>query len=634
MFAQRKTAFLTCALLFAIGPLGWADGFNVSGWVVDVRGEPVAEASAWLSQNRVVRAGTTDAEGRFQFEAADVGPAEVVAWKEGHSLGGAEGQILGPVEFTVQLFEPGEIQMQTITLNGEPISGVRVQRMRIGSQFTVAVSDLVPHGFPSLRSDDEGNLVLTALPVGPNASVSFVLSHRVYANTLMPPIPVGTTNLGVQLLPGAKVGGRVTNSSGEGVGRTRVSVFRPRQEGGQVEFAEVLSGPDGFYAAILPPAGYFVAARHEDYAMPAPQPLVVEEESDSVVVNIELPDRHRIYGKMIDPDGEPVPQVLVQYVSGETLYAEVISDARGDFSVTVASGEGTLYIVPPPSMMTTLYPQIPFSIAEKREINIETIELKPLPLITGKVTMPEAGDLDKVMIATQGIEPPLWTVTDEDGRFEMQLQYMPSSGTVALRAEHAYRFLRSVFTVDLKELEEADVALTPFTPNLMTAGDSALNDLSDLVGKVAPPWECDTWFNVTDNEGNAGTLSLESLRGKVVVLNLWGGFQREGIGLVRLAELNSLQYLFADVDDVVVVGVHDAGTQPPEVALAVREFGIAYPVGRDADPFVTFTRYRAQYIPQTVLIDKDGILRHYDVKGRLLELVKTLRRQPRMNPGQ
>jgi len=443
----------------------------------------------------------------------------------------------------------------------------------------------------------------------------------------MPPLPVETKDLDVPMTTGLKVGGRVTNTSGEGVGRTRVSVFRPRQEGGQVELAELLTDPDGFYSAILPPAAYLVAARHADYAMPVPQPLVVETGTETPILNIELPDPHRIFGKMVDPDGSPVPQVLVQYVAGDTLYAEVLSDARGDFSVIVAAGEGTLHILPPALMMTTQLPQIPFKISKQSEINIDIFELKPLPLITGTVTAPEATDLDKVVIATQDVESPLWTVTDENGYFELQLRNMPPSGTVSLRAEHAQRFLRSDFSVDVNELEEASVALTPFTPDLSEAKKKALNDLSDLVGMPAPPWECETWFNIPDAEGEPGTLSLEALRGKVVVLNLWGGFQRDRMGLLRLAELNSLHYLFSDAEDVVIVGVHDAGTTATEIEKTVREFGISYPVGRDGDPFVTFNRYQTRSIPQTVLIDKDGIFRFYQVEGRLLELVKTLRRQ-------
>ena len=51
------------------------------------------------------------------------------------------------------------------------------------------------------------------------------------------------------------------------------------------------------------------------------------------------------------------------------------------------------------------------------------------------------------------------------------------------------------------------------------------------------------------------------------------------------------------------------------------------PIGCDADPFLTFDLYNTNTIPQTVLIDKQGILRYYKVDGRILELIKDLRRR-------
>jgi hypothetical protein len=81
------------------------------------------------------------------------------------------------------------------------------------------------------------------------------------------------------------------------------------------------------------------------------------------------------------------------------------------------------------------------------------------------------------------------------------------------------------------------------------------------------------------------------------------------------------------VDDVVFVGVHDASVEPEEVEEYLAQYRIEWPVGCDADPFKTFVTYGINFIPQTVLIDKQGILRYHDVEGRLLELIKVLRRK-------
>jgi len=55
--------------------------------------------------------------------------------------------------------------------------------------------------------------------------------------------------------------------------------------------------------------------------------------------------------------------------------------------------------------------------------------------------------------------------------------------------------------------------------------------------------------------------------------------------------------------------------------------GITFPVGRDNEQSETFEGYSIRYIPQVVLIDKKGLVRHYQGSGRLLELVKSYRRE-------
>ena len=100
-----------------------------------------------------------------------------------------------------------------------------------------------------------------------------------------------------------------------------------------------------------------------------------------------------------------------------------------------------------------------------------------------------------------------------------------------------------------------------------------------------------------------------------------------GAGRYHIEELRALHHLLSDVDDVAFISVHDAGKETEEVRQYIRDFDISFPVGYDADPFLTFDIYNTNFIPQTVLIDKKGVLRHYHTEGRLLELIKDLRRR-------
>ena len=53
---------------------------------------------------------------------------------------------------------------------------------------------------------------------------------------------------------------------------------------------------------------------------------------------------------------------------------------------------------------------------------------------------------------------------------------------------------------------------------------------------------------------------------------------------------------------------------------------VRFPVGIDNET-ASFDLYDIFSIPQIVLIDKKGVFRYYDVDGRLLELIKSLRRE-------
>ena len=314
----------------------------------------------------------------------------------------------------------------------------------------------------------------------------------------------------------------------------------------------------------------------------------------------------------------------ISYIARNVLFADAVTDVSGHFEVTVAAGEGILRVTPPPRMFTVKNPDILFELSEKRRIDLEPIELASLPEITGQITTRRKTDLSKVLVHTLGVVPPKRVITDADGRFRLQLDQMPRNDEVKLRAEHAFQFLRRDFNVNLRRLKPETVRLRPFQPDLSEAPKHTPNHLSHMVGDPAPPIECDAWFNLPEG---LDSLNLDDMKGKVVVLTMWGGWDYIGMGPRRTDELNRLYDLHENEDDVIFVNVHDASSSPEEVAAFARQYGIRHPVGRDAEPTLTFDAYNVNTIPQTVLIDKQGILRYFHVDGRILELIKDLRRR-------
>jgi len=352
-------------------------------------------------------------------------------------------------------------------------------------------------------------------------------------------------------------------------------------------------------------------------------PLRADVDAASNIADLKLEPAHRIEGRAIDMHDEPVSLARFAYQTERFVVAEAVSDATGHFELIVPPGRGLLRIVPPARMTTVEDPRLFFDGLPSEEVDMGVVRFRELPSLHGRVTVPDDVDPGDVVIASTNLDRPIFATTDADGGFRLELETIPDT-PVRFTAEHALRFLRGEFTVGVDSLDEIRVTLQPYQPDTAARDEFTQNDLQNLVGKPAPPVACDAWFNLPEGRP---ALDLNELRGKVVVLTLWGGFDIGGLTGDRMRRLNALYTVYRDVEDVAFVGVHDAGSEAPEVERFVRGLEIAYPVGRDADPFQTFDNYRTTYIPQTVLIDKEGRLRYYHVEGRLLELIKRLRRR-------
>jgi hypothetical protein len=135
--------------------------------------------------------------------------------------------------------------------------------------------------------------------------------------------------------------------------------------------------------------------------------------------------------------------------------------------------------------------------------------------------------------------------------------------------------------------------------------------LSGASGLLTPalPWETTEWFN-------SDPLNLAQLHGRVVVLE---AFQMLCPSCVSHALPQALCLSRTFGDELAVVGLHTVfehhrAMTPVSLKAFLHEYRITFPVGvdavRSAHPApVTFSRYRMQGTPTTVLIDRDGMLR-------------------------
>jgi peroxiredoxin len=114
-------------------------------------------------------------------------------------------------------------------------------------------------------------------------------------------------------------------------------------------------------------------------------------------------------------------------------------------------------------------------------------------------------------------------------------------------------------------------------------------------------------FSLKDLNGN--TVTLESLKGKVVVLNFWT--KTCGPCLEEMPELAELTKILRDRSDVVVLAVStDEGPDDvkPTLQTVLRE-PPPFPVLFDPDLRVVREKYGTRLFPETWFIDKEGIIR-------------------------
>jgi hypothetical protein len=617
--------FRACAAICAAfaGLLSFdAAAFTVRGTVVNTEGMPIAGAHVFLTRERNSRSTLTGVDGRFSFEDVASGQIQLVVYADGFAITGIDGPCIRDEDVQLVLTPPQPTRLRVINQKFEPVEGARVSRMVVNDRFTVHVDDLAELGLPAVRSGEDGFLDLPPLPKYSFASVTIACNG--FADAQLPALPAGIEDLDFPMPDGLPVVGRVTNGKGEAVQRARISIYRPREDGDPIHAAEAVTGPEGFYRALVPPGAYFAAARQPEYAMPAPIPLEVRELAGDAIADFRLPDPHRIDGRALDDTGSPVALARLEYHAGGYVVDEAVSDVRGRFELTVPSGQGAIHVTAPYRMATKEFPRVYFVIPDDEPIIAPSpIEFRPLPELAGTAQLADGSPASRTLIRSLNLDPPLFILTDESGAYTIPLDAFPEE-PLQFVAEHALLFQRAEIQIKPANLTLREIRLREFAPDTAQYSERAENDLRQLVGRPAPEFACDQWLNVP---AGAPAPSVAGLRGSVVVATMWAGFDYLGPSRARSNELNALHALYEGIDDVAFVGIHDSTVEPGDVARYVRELGIRYPVGCDQDPYETFARYLTQQIPQSVLIDKQGVVRYFATHGRLVELIKVLRNE-------
>lgn len=118
------------------------------------------------------------------------------------------------------------------------------------------------------------------------------------------------------------------------------------------------------------------------------------------------------------------------------------------------------------------------------------------------------------------------------------------------------------------------------------------------------------WFNLPTGQAGSGPLTLEKLRGKVVVIDFW---TYTCINCQRTLPYLKKWYAAYKDKGLVIIGVHSPEFEfekdKENVQKAISDFGITYPVVQDNN-FETWRAYSNNYWPAKYFIDKDGYIRY------------------------
>jgi len=137
-----------------------------------------------------------------------------------------------------------------------------------------------------------------------------------------------------------------------------------------------------------------------------------------------------------------------------------------------------------------------------------------------------------------------------------------------------------------------------------SATANADRKVGGAVGDLAPEFGgIEAWIN-------GGPLTMEELRGKVVLIDFWTYTCINCIHTFPF--LKEMHAKYAD-DGLVIVGVHSPEFEFEKsydnVVEATQNDALVWTMAQDND-FITWRRYNNRYWPAEYLIDKDGVVRY------------------------
>lgn len=601
------------------------NAYDIKGVVYQPDGELSSGADVWLVHAvQGITKIKSNEEGNFNFTNCNFGEVSIVARDKEQRIGGCSFVLTrDEKEVKIYLLNGVKQKLRIFNPNLNPISGAFIRRMWMGENFCIPAEELAERGYGWMRSNDEGEIILSNMPS--NNFIRIIVAHVDYADTYLPFVPINENkSMDIILRKGTLIRGRVMK---EGKGIKDATIIS-LQKGANIQrfMLPVKTDVEGLYRVRLDKGEYKLFATHPDYPNTVPKEVsVTNMNEDEIIVDFEFKKPLYLQGTIQLLDGNPCKLAKVTIHEENGVEDFIFTNEKGEYVLKSASKKATVKIFPPPGYITESIPEIPVDFKEEQKISMPVIYVKRLPEIRGYVKFQDGKEGDHVFISTTNLEYPFYTITDSEGKFQILFNVMPEVNPVQFVAEHALRFVKNNFVVDLfKENETLEIKLDSYEPKQEKFTNKINgNRLITLIDKPAPEIKCRSWFNFNYKSSSS---PIKEMEGKVLLLLFWGGFDRTPFGRRHVEEMRALYDLYKGISDVQFLSIHDGTFDDDEVQNYIKEYQIEFPVGVDTDEAQTFINYSIELIPQFVLIDKKGIVRYTDLEGRIVELIKVLRR--------
>jgi thiol-disulfide isomerase/thioredoxin/protocatechuate 3,4-dioxygenase beta subunit len=564
---------------------------------------------------------------------------------------------------------PGQVSLQVRNADGKPLAGARVNEFWLkdangNSFFENRIFDDRSFNPEIPPSDSAGHLQLPPLPQGASATLS--VEHPDFVQVNLTDVSVKPkTTVDAVMHPG------VTLKLHLNPQELAAMVSRPLLRLDHAPYGHPSTysdyplpfDKDGVARLTVEPGEYNqLTLQHADYLI---EPRIVADAAhDHFSIaresNHEFTFKSRrklvVHGRVVDEtSGKPVVDAIVRgevlttsapNSSGKTALQWMSADShrtdeKGEYRLSLATG--LAHVACLKDNFTSDSPWLQVAAKGPGPVTVRDIRIHPTPRVRGRVVGPDGRPAPKTVVRFRGqylrwVNP---TVTDAEGRFELQPAFMPLDGhgkrvyVHPLVAFQAYEPLGARTEVHLDRPETFSNLTLKLEPEPYERQlDEMANEWNEWEkkgssggrvrrqtrGGLAPELDCRLWLNVPK-----GTNKLADFRGRFVFLDFWTtwcGPCREDYPSVQLA-----YELYKD-HGFTVIGVHDNSVDTDRIRKHVETSKMSIPVAVDQADGRTLSAFDHECgvnsFPSYLLVGPDGTILNADkiLPGPLLRSFK------------